>query len=306
MSELRVTHESTVTEDQIDHLGHMNVRFYAVNAQAGTRAVLAGLPGWDGRPHVVHDIYTRHHREQLLGTPLVVRSAVIGVGAGGVRLFHELAAADSETLAATFVHGISPVDGDGYRLPLDDELVAAIEPLVVPAPEHATTRTISLDVDLRGSAPSLDTLRQRGLAVRKVREVQPDECDASGRYRIEMAPMLTWGGEPVDDERGDMVVESPDGRQIGWALMETRVVTGRLPSAGDRVQSFGAVLAVHDKVFHRLYWSFAVDTGELLTAFEAVNMAFDIAARRPVSIPDAYRRREESKLQPDLVPTPTT
>jgi hypothetical protein len=35
-------------------------------------------------------------------------------------------------------------------------------------------------------------------------------------------------------------------------------------------------------------------------------MAFDIAARRPVSIPDAYRRREESKLQPDLVPTPTT
>ena len=34
MSELRTTHESAVTDDQIDHLGHMNVRFYAVNAQA--------------------------------------------------------------------------------------------------------------------------------------------------------------------------------------------------------------------------------------------------------------------------------
>ena len=85
MGELRVTHESTVTEDQIDHLGHMNVRFYAVNANAGTDAVLTDLPGWNGRPHVVHDLYTRHHREQLLGTRLVVRSAVVGVGADGRR-----------------------------------------------------------------------------------------------------------------------------------------------------------------------------------------------------------------------------
>ena len=67
---LRTTHTSTVTEDQIDHLGHMNVRFYGVNAQAGTRAVLGGLPGWTGRPYLVHDTYTRHHREQLFGTTL--------------------------------------------------------------------------------------------------------------------------------------------------------------------------------------------------------------------------------------------
>ena len=33
---LTVTRRSSVTEDQIDHLGHMNVRFYGVNAQAGT------------------------------------------------------------------------------------------------------------------------------------------------------------------------------------------------------------------------------------------------------------------------------
>ncbi len=43
MSGLTTTHTSTVTEDQIDHLGHMNVRFYAVNARAGTDALLADL-----------------------------------------------------------------------------------------------------------------------------------------------------------------------------------------------------------------------------------------------------------------------
>src|SRR5262245_51967073 len=113
MSELQTTHESTVTEEQIDHLGHMNVRFYAVNAKASTDALLADLPGWGGRPHVVHDLYTRHLREQLLGTSLVVRSAVIGAGADGLRLYHELAAADTGVLAATFVYRVSPIDEGG-------------------------------------------------------------------------------------------------------------------------------------------------------------------------------------------------
>ncbi|HZM29222.1 MAG TPA: thioesterase family protein, partial [Acidimicrobiales bacterium] len=124
MSELLlpITHRSEVTEDQIDHLGHMNVRFYAVNAQAGTAAMLAGLPGWGGRPYAVHDVYTRHHREQLVGTPLVVRSAVLGAGADGLRLHHELAAEDTGELAATFVHGISPLDEGGGRAPVPDRL----------------------------------------------------------------------------------------------------------------------------------------------------------------------------------------
>ena len=115
MSELLTTHESTVTPDQIDHLGHMNVRYYAVNAQAGTQAMLAAIPGWGGRPHIVHDVYTRHHREQLEGTSLAVRSAVIGAEPDGLRLHHELVATDSGVLAATFVHGISALDEGGRR-----------------------------------------------------------------------------------------------------------------------------------------------------------------------------------------------
>ena len=74
---LAVTHHSTVTEEQIDHLGHMNVRFYGVNAAAGTRALLAELGVGRRRAQVV-DLYTRHRREQLLGAELVVRS-----GGGG-------------------------------------------------------------------------------------------------------------------------------------------------------------------------------------------------------------------------------
>jgi acyl-CoA thioesterase FadM len=299
---LRTTYTSTVTEDQIDHLGHMNVRFYAVNAHMGTDAILAELPGWDGRPHVVHDVYTRHHREQLLGTPLVVRSAVLTASPAGLRLHHELAAADTEVLAATFVHGLRSVDTEGRATPLPDDVVAAALAQAIALPDHAATRTISLDADLMTTTPTLELVLERGLAMRKERRVTSGECDEHGRFRVEMAPMLTWGGEPIDGEQTDVLHETADGRLMGWASMETRVQLAAFPRVGDRVQSFGAGVAVHDKVTHRVHWAFDLDSGQLLTAFEAVSMAFDIKGRRPMSIPDGYRQRELERLQPDLAP----
>jgi acyl-CoA thioesterase FadM len=298
---LRTTHTSTVTEDQIDHLGHMNVRFYAVNAHAGTRAVLDGLP-WGGRGHVVHDTYTRHHREQLLGTDLEVRSAILSADQRGLRLHHELRARATDELAATFVHGISPLDGSGHRLPLPEDVAAAALAAAVPLPEHAAPRSISLDADLLVHTPTLEVVRERGLAMRRERDVSADECDDRGRYRVEMAPMLTWGGQQVEEDPAEILHETADGVLMGWASMETRVQVGKMPTVGDRIQSFGAGVAIHDKVMHRVHWAFDVRSGELLTAFESISMAFDIRGRRPMSIPDGYRQRALTQLQPDLAP----
>jgi acyl-CoA thioesterase FadM len=299
---LRTTHTSSVTEDQIDHLGHMNVRFYAVNANAGTRAVLAELPGWEGRPHWVHDIYTRHYREQLLGTDLVLRSAILGADEHDLRIHHELAAAGTDVLAATFVHRLSPLDDQGRPAPMPPAAVEAAVAQADPAPEHHGTRTISLDCDLMAATPTLETVLERGLAMRKPRAVSADECDAEGRYRIEMVPALTWGGEPFEGDVGDALFETSEGRVMGWASMETRVQIGRLPRRGDRIQSFGATVALHDKVTHRVHWAYDLDRGDLLTAFESVSMAFDIHARRPISIPERYRERELGRIQTDLAP----
>ncbi len=306
MSELPTTHESTVTEDQIDHLGHMNVRYYAENARAGTGALLGDLPGWGRRPFVVHDIYTRHHREQMLGTALVVRSAVLGADADGLVLHHELAARDSGVLAATFVHRISPLDEGGERAPVSDRLISVAQDMAVPAPPYAATRTISLDADAVASAPTLDEARARELAVRRERLVTAEECDDHGRYIPAMAPMLVWGGVPEGRDTGPWLEEMPGGELMGWASMETRIQTRRLPLVGERVQSFGATVAIHDKVNHRVHWCFDVDRAELIAAFEIVNMAFDTRGRRPMSIPDGHRRRELAALQPDLAPRPRT
>ena len=300
---LRVTHTSSVTEDQIDHLGHMNVRFYAVNAHAGLATLLRGLPGWGDRPHVVHDTYTRHFHEQLLGAPLEVRTGVLSVDARGLRVHHELRNRDTDDLAATFVHTVSPLDADGRRLPLPEDVAAAALGEVVRQPDYASPRTLTLEADLLATSPSHELLLERGLEMRKPRRVTPEECDADGRYRVEMAPMLTWGGERVGADPDEMLVETSDGVLMGWATMETRVQMGDLPSVGDRIQAFGAMVALMDKAMHRVQWAYDLDTGALLTAFEFVGLAFDVRNRRAVSIPAGYTARALERLQPDLAPS---
>jgi acyl-CoA thioesterase FadM len=304
---LRTTHTSSVTEDQIDHLGHMNVRFYGVNAHAATNAVLAEIDGWPRGPHLVRDTYTRHHREQLLGTPLLVRSGLLSADADGLRIHHELVPANAEALAATFVHRVSPIDEGGLRLPVPDAVVAAARAEAIEPLPYAVPRTIDLDLDPLASAPSLAVLRERGLDVRKERTITDEECDERGRYRPEATMMLLWAGELPDHVEGwgPDLHEGPDGERMGWALMETRVQLDRLPHLGTRIQSFGATIALHERATHRVHWCYDLDGGELLCAFEAVDVAFDTVARRTMVIPDSIRRRQESVLHADLAPRRT-
>ena len=302
ISELTVTHRSTVTEDQIDHLGHMNVRFYGVNAAAGTAAILGSL----GAPEDVTirpvDIYTRHHRELLLGAVLVVRSGVIQGLDHGIRIYHELANEATGALAATFVHRVRAEDGTGEPIAFPTPTADAARAQLVDLPAHGATRSISLASDPVASAPTLETVRARDLAMRKIRVIPEEECDADGTYIPAFAPMLTWGGEPANRRIPEMVHEGPDGLRMGWASMETRMVIERLPRLGDRIQSFSAVIALADKTSHRIQWAYDVDRGDLLTTFEVVNLAFDITARAPMSIPAHLRESETFVLNTDLAP----
>ena len=301
-SELTITHRSEVTEDQIDHLGHMNVRFYGVNAAAGTAAILDALGAPAGVRIRPVDIYTRHHREQLLGAPLVVRSGVVEVLDHGIRIYHELANEGTGALAATFVHRVRAENERGEPIAFPTATADAARAQLTDIPAHGSTRSISLATDPVASAPTLATLRTRDLAMRKIRAVSEEECNADGTYIPAFAPMLTWGGEPANDRIPEMVHEGPDGLRMGWASMETRMLIGRLPRLGDRIQSFSAVIALADKTSHRIQWAYDVDRGDLLTTFEVVNLAFDIGARGPMSIPAHIRESETLVLNTDLAP----
>ena len=300
MSELQTTHRTSVTEDMIDHLGHMNVRYYGVAARAASEAVVAGLEGSDELDVRAVDLYTRHFREQLLGADLEVRSLVLASGGGSLRLYHELRNTATEELAASFVHRLEARRGGDRAEAWPAGAIATADGEI---PEHGRPRSISLDTRPLDAAPTFDAVRRDELlAMRLPRTIGPEECLADGSYDPSGAPFLLWGGEPLEGATGPTLHPGPDGQLVGWATMENRMVIHRLPRLGDRIQSFGAVVEIRDKTTHRVMWGFDVERGDLLVAFEVVDVALDTVSRRAVPIPDELRGHAEARFRPDLLP----
>ncbi len=285
MAELSIAHTSVVTEDQIDHLGHMNVHYYGVNARAATHSVLADL-GLADQDHVeIFDMYTRHFREQLLGTELEVRSGVLGVDASSVRIYHELANSDTGELAATFV----------YRVRVDTPFDHVD---VIDLPSHGAPR--SIDLDTGPSMPSLEKVQSLQLAMRAPRTLTTTETGGGDTLSPVFVPMLIWGGKTIDGSEQSLTMTGPEGERMGWATMETRVGIGTLPKVGTRVQAFGATTALADKTMQMAMWSFDLDSGKLLVSFEVVSVLFNIGERRAMSIPADLLAEQQLNFYPDL------
>jgi len=296
MPELRTTHRLTVTGDMIDHLGHMNVRYYGQAALTASDVLAPEVD--DGVEVVPIDLYTRHFREQLLGAELEVRSLVLGGGDGWLRLYHELRNAETDVLAASFVHRLE-ARRDGATVPAWPATPVAEHEV----PEAGRPRSVDLDADPVGPAPSFDEVRgDEALALRRPRPVEGTECGPDGTFDPGQAPLLVWGGTPLAGTDGPMLHEGPNGEQIGWANMENRCVLLRRPRVGDRIQSFGATVQVFDKNTHRVMWAYDVDRGDLLATFEVVDLAFDTVSRRAVPLPEARRRQVEERLRPQYAP----
>jgi len=298
--------EATVLPEEIDHLGHMNVRYYLEKALRATDIVSAehGLGGPAvaamGGVFELRDVFTRHYREQLVGAPLAVFGGVLAVRGDGLRLYHELRNTEQDELAATFVHEVQLRRRETREpLPLPEMVAKSAGEALVAWPEHGRSR--SLDLDRVPTGLTLETARQRQLAMRQPRVVTAEECDADGYFVAARYQDLVWGGEPISGRSAWMpLFDMEDGGQFGWATMESRGVLLDLPRIGARVQCFGAEVEIARKATCRHQWVFDLETGRLLCTSSIVNLAFDISARRSIEIPARLRETLESQYHPDL------
>lgn len=276
---LTVTHQSTVTEDQIDDLGHMNVRFYGRNATAASNAWCQSA-AVDVGP--ITSMYTRHHHEQMLGAQLRVLSTPV-MSDRGFSVYHELRN-NEDQLAATFVHQF------------DQELPDVAK---VALPAHGKPRSVRLDSAALALAPELKTLRELDLAVRLPRVVTTEDTLGNETVPISEANMLIWGGEPISGEN-EFVRVGPDGERVGMVVMESSCWVGSMPTAQTRIQSFGATMEIRDKVARSRSWCIDLETGQTVVVFESVNLACDLDKRRAMAVPPAERARLESRLHPEF------
>ncbi len=292
---MNTLHTTTVTENQIDHLGHMNVMFYGAHAGTGATVLLdelgirsASTVAADTSAIIERDRYTRHHREQLLGAQLEVHGGVVDSTQDGIRLYEELLNAETGEVAATFVLSYA---GDVA----DPDIAPTIE-----VPEHGRARSLSLDHEPTTDPPSLELLRERDIAIRQVRTVTVAEAGTAGGASIDLVADLVWAGVPLEGRGYQEFHEGPEGTRIGWATMETRATWARRPSAGDRVQSFAAEVDIAHKTVQSHHWVYDVDRGDLVCAFSTVSLAFDPVRRRSVEIPDHVRRAFGVRHHTDL------
>lgn len=314
---MKLLHTSVVEADEIDALGHLNVRYYLSRALRANSTLLAqlglGPEALDamGARLVQADTYTRYHREQFKGATLNVRGGVLDMGRGAVRAYFEIDNDAKNEVAATFILVTALVDRvTRAPLALPDAVVAATAGLTTDVPQHGQPRTLDLgtprlDVTYEALAARLGEEIADPMSRRFERTVEAGSCDEYGflkegedlMFGVVRKPRPTPGKEHV---WGPLTFTTGQGHRVGWASLETRQMRSVQPRAGDRICAIGAEIALHDKVRHSRRWIFNVSTGEVVSMNDNIALALDLDARRSISIPAELRSELEKRHVPEF------
>lgn len=311
---MRTFDTSEVKPEEIDGLGHMNVRFYMERAQRANRLLLAelGVGADEGEAPGVRvtqsDTYVRYHREQFKGQVLSVNGGVLAADEASLRAFYEVTNPSRGEVAATFIIVSTLSDrASGAAAPLPPEARRSAEPLRIELPDYGKPRTIDLKpprLDLTYAAVAA-RIPEDGdpMSRRSEWTVAPEACDEHGNLADTGALMFGGWRQPSAEEmrqHGPMTFVGDDGHRLGWASLETRMVRAGAARSGDRLASIGAEVGLHAKVRHSRRWLFNVTSGQLVSLNDNVSIALDLDARKAIDIPPSLRRQIEASYAPEF------
>ena len=314
MTELKVLHESTVQPEEIDALGHMNVRYYMTRVDQANRSMLAemGIQEEPGKAIRRLDTYTRFHREQFAGATLHTLGGLIAVAGSDesreVNGYFEIRNPDNNQVAASFILRSCLIDVSSQQV-LDITANSAnndnTSEYRVLVPEHGMPRSLSLNDPARISLEELEAVvgddpTPGMMSGRRKNAVHADDCDTDGRLREEMDLMFVLHRPTIGNENelgGPPVMRDSEGRRYSWAMIETRSVVWHRPMEGEIVLSIGADIANGEKWRQSRRWMFAEETGLLLGISDSVGLCIDLDARRSIPMPlDVIEAIERSSL----------
>ena len=313
---MRLLGESSVLPEEIDTLGHMNVRYYLQRVLVGHETLMAELGL--GREVLVArkailtraDTYIRYHREQLSGARLEVLGGLLAASETGLKMFYEVRCASGDP-AATFVIDLALEDRPTRRrLPVPAETIALADALRVPLPAHGEPRSLTLepprldlsfaDIEARvKDMPNDNTM----LGIQMERTVEPQDCDVYGFMRegedlMYRAHRAVEG--PAGGTFGPPIQLSDEGHRFGWAWLETRSIQGARPRLGDVLRSIPAEIGLQRKTRHTRRWIFNMTTSRLAGIEDCIGIALDIDARRSIEIPTTIREALETRFVPEF------
>ena len=283
----------------IDHLGHMNVRYYGVAARAATETVTA-TSAPTGTCRCATDLYTR----------LLPRATARRRPRGAQQRPRTGARARSgcTTSSATPRPGTwPPASSTSWRRATANGLVASWpvadgarthgrDPRARPAPQHRPRlRPAGLGAHAgrragRSAPGHAPAPRRRGRRVSRPTELRPGHRRAHarlgrrtrrGRHRARCCTPARTASSSA----------GPRWR-TGWpSTASRRRAIGSSPSAPSG----------HPRQDHAPgHVGLDLERGDLLVAFEVVDVALDTVSRRAVPIPDDLRAHSEARFRPEL------
>lgn len=310
-------HEAPVGPDEIDSLGHMNMRYYGTRAAAAAQALFARW-GWDaarlakdGLVLVAQDCFNHYLKEQFDGATLVVDGGVCDVRADGLSLYLELVNDATGDKAATFITRPMLYDRATRTLQhFPKALLDSAEQAIVDVPPYGMPRSLDL-APPRTDARYEELKRRLGggmhpFSSRGEIRVPKEECDEFGFLNLSAAQDIMFAAfaaaaRAAGMKMGPPIEAGPDGRRIGWAMLENRQFLVATPKAGDPVMTLSAPTKLGSKTQHMRRWTFNTDTGALLSVIDGVSLALDLDARRATEIPAHMRAELEAQLLDELV-----
>ncbi|MDB5446508.1 MAG: bifunctional 3-hydroxyacyl-CoA dehydrogenase/thioesterase [Phenylobacterium sp.] len=307
---------SLVAADEIDSLGHMNVRFYGTRvARANARLMTDYGLDRDRRKALgvaltAVDTYRRYRHEQFKDAALEVHGGVLDATPEAIKLFYEIRNPQKGETAATFIVDYALKDlATRASVPFAAELLRRAQAESIALPDYGAPRSLSLD------PPRLDVtfeaierkLAQAGesgmMGGRFERTIEAEDCDAYGFLRAGEDPMFPsrlFAERRASGEFGPPVLKTDAGHRFAWAWMETREVQVSRPRAGDVLRQIGAELSLQRKTRRSRRWIFNLTRGEMVSLDDILAIALDLDARKAIEIPAEMRARLEQGCVPEF------
>jgi len=299
--------DRTVDESEIDHLGHMSVRFYARRALRAAEALLdrAGLSSPDLKSKrlkvVLKDAFNHFFNEQHLGAHLAAMGGWMEHGPRP-RAYIELVNQDDGARAASFlvepalVAAETPHRLTAPTLAAPDQLVAV--------PDYALPRSISLappelDIDItRLEALAAGWAMPHGLGEAVV---PADACDEHGLLNVATSQDASFVVIDLVGQTHGHMIEAEGSAPFGWAMLEQRQHLLGVPRVGERVRTVSVQTRIGDKTLLSRRWTYNAVTRELYGMIDGISLAFDPVRRKSMTIPDQVRAELQAQCFPELM-----
>ncbi len=286
-----------VKPEQLDEMGHLNVRHYVALATEGLTAFCEPLglsgafrPG-AGATLLVREHHIRFLREARSRAPLHMTASVLEMGETDARLLFILWHSLSGEPCASFNTVVAHVTTDEARpFPWPKMARERAAGLVGTLPDFAHGKSMTVEpVESRASLARADELDLKIIAAGAF---GASDCDSFGRMQAELFMGTIVSGIPqMGHGFRKTVVEhtDPPPEKVGNAALEYRLIYLDWARAGDLYQMRTGQLSFDAKGMNVIHWLVDPVSGRAFGSCQAYIVTFDLGARKIMPIPPAAK-----------------